>query len=330
VFITPAVAGRHVYIGSCAGSFLAFDRTSGERAWSYDTAQDGPAGQFHGDALIGDKLVVVGSDARPMGRLYAFDRKSGELRWKVPFPGGVASEPQRHGDRVLVVTAGGEVLALDLATGSPVWTFDDPPEGSSGTLDPTLAGDRFLVPWRTGFVDAFDVATGEHLWRTHLGAFLNTSAVMAEGELVVGGLDGLLYRLRLETGEVTATYDTGGAPFGDLTVGDGCLFALWAAGGIGESMEATGPFVLACLDPDLETVRWQHATEREWSTFRPLVRDGRVIVGSRNTLLALDPSDGHVLWQSPVDGVPRGLGASKKVLYVGTLAGKVLSLPLGP
>jgi len=113
-------------------------------------------------------------------------------------------------------------------------------------------------------------------------------------------------------------------------VGDGCLFTLWAAGGIDESMEATGPFVLACLDPGLETVRWQHASEQEWSTFRPLLRDGQVIVGSRNTLLALDPSDGHVLWKNPVEGVPRGLGASKKMLYVGTLAGKVLALPLGP
>ena len=77
MFITPAVAGERVYFGSCPGSYFAVDRASGEVRWSYDTSQDGTTAQFHGDALITDELVVVGSDAQPMGQLYAFDRASG-------------------------------------------------------------------------------------------------------------------------------------------------------------------------------------------------------------------------------------------------------------
>jgi outer membrane protein assembly factor BamB len=330
VFITPAVAGERVHVGSCSGSFFALDQASGKVAWSYDTSQDGPSAQFHGDALITEELVVVGSDARPMGQLYAFDRTSGEPRWKIPFPGGVASELYRHGETVLAVAVGGEVWAVDLATGYPLWTFEEAPEEARGSLslDPALAGDRLLVPWRSGTVDAFDAGTGVHLWRRELGVGLNTSAAVAAGELVVGSLDGRLYRLRPETGEVLGSIDTGGALYGDLTVTGGCLLALWAEGGIDETMEAAGPHVLGCLEPGLEKVRWRHTSEREWSTFRPLAWEGLVIAGGRDTLVALDAASGDLLWEHPIDGVPRGLGASDETLYVGTLSGKVLALPI--
>ncbi|HUF79218.1 MAG TPA: PQQ-binding-like beta-propeller repeat protein, partial [Thermoanaerobaculia bacterium] len=218
MFITPAVAGERVLIGSCAGSFLAVDRASGEVAWSYDTSQDGPTAQFHGDALITDELVVVGSDAQPMGQLYAFDRATGDARWKIPFPGGVAAELHRHGDSVLAVAVAAEVWAVDLATGYPVWTFEEGPQEARRalSLDPALAGSRLFVPWRSGTVDALDAATGERLWRRDFESALNTSALVIGGEVVVGSADGRLYRLIPETGEVLGSYATAGAPYGDL------------------------------------------------------------------------------------------------------------------
>jgi len=329
VFITPAVAGERVHIGSCAGSYLALDRASGAVAWSYDTSQDGPAAQFHGDALVTDELLVVGSDAQPMGQLYAFDRGTGEVRWKIPFPGGVAAELHRHGDTVLAVAVAGEVWAVELATGYPIWTFEEAPEGTRGplSLDPALDGGRLFVPWRSGAVDALDAATGERLWRRDLGATLNTSAAVVGGELVVGALDGRLYRLSPETGEILGSYDTGGAPYGDLVEAGGCLLTLWAEGGFDDSMEAAGPHVLACLEPGLERVRWRHSTESEWSTFRPLAWEGGVIAGGRDVLLALELASGELLWERAIEGVPRGLGAAADALYVGTLSGKVFALP---
>jgi outer membrane protein assembly factor BamB len=329
VFITPAVAGERVHVGSCAGTFLAVDRSSGEAAWSYDTSQDGPAAQFHGDALLTEELVVVGSDAWPTAHLYAFDRETGEVRWKIPFGGGVTTEIQRHGDLALAVAFSGEVMALELATGFPRWIYEDAPEEAEASRggDPTLAGSRLFVPWRPGSVDALDAATGERLWRQELGAELNTSALVFGGELVVGSRDGHLHRLSPETGEVLGSVATGGAPYGDLTEAGGCLLALSAAGELDESMEPAGPYSLACLEPGLERVRWRHESDRQISTFRPLVHEGQVIAGGRDTLFALSLADGSVLWRRPIDGVPRGLGASNEALYVGTLGGKVFALP---
>jgi outer membrane protein assembly factor BamB len=330
VFITPAVAGERVFIGSCAGSFLALDRTTGEIAWSYDTSQDGPSAQFHGDALITEELVVVGSDARPMGQLYAFDRTSGEPRWKIPFPGGVAAELHRHGDAVLGVTMGGEVWAVDLATGYPVWIFEEAPEEARGSfsLDPALAGGRLFVPWRPGVMDALDSETGEPRWRQDLGTGLNTSALVFGGEVVVGSQDGRIHRLSPETGEVLGSVSVPGTPYGDLTEAGGCLLALSAEGDLDESMQPEGPYHLTCLDPGLAGDRWRHTVDREISTFRPLVYEGLVIAGGPSLLFALGLADGSLVWQRPVEGVPRGLGASGETLYVGTLSGKILALPM--
>lgn len=332
MFITPAVAGERVHVGSCAGSFLALDRTTGEAAWSHDTSQDGPSAQFHGDVLITEDLVVVGSDARPIGHLYAFERASGELRWKIPFPGGVAAELHRHGDTVLVAAMSLEVWAVELATGYPVWTFEDAPEEARGSLslDPTLAGGRLFVLWRPGVVDALAAATGERLWRRDLGTELNTSALVFGGELVVGSQDGRLHRLSPETGEALGSVAVPGASYGDLTEAGGCLLALSAEGELDESMQPEGPYHLTCLGPGLEAVRWRHTSDREISTFRPLVHEGQVIAGGRGTLFALDLADGSLVWQRPVEGVARGLGASDEALYVGTLSGKVLALPTSP
>jgi outer membrane protein assembly factor BamB len=39
VFITPAVVGDAVLIGSCSGTFYALDRATGEVLWEYHTGE---------------------------------------------------------------------------------------------------------------------------------------------------------------------------------------------------------------------------------------------------------------------------------------------------
>ncbi|MFL6289267.1 MAG: PQQ-binding-like beta-propeller repeat protein, partial [Thermoanaerobaculia bacterium] len=154
--MTPAVAEDHLYIGSCSGKFFALNRATGQVAWTYDTAADGPAAQFHGDALVTDRLVVVGADSLPQGYLYALERSSGTVRWKHAFPGGVGAQILRRGDTAFAVSASGEVVAVDLESGRIVWRTSPPAEAGDRLLDPILDGDRLFVGWRPGYVDAFD------------------------------------------------------------------------------------------------------------------------------------------------------------------------------
>ncbi|HET9229038.1 MAG TPA: PQQ-binding-like beta-propeller repeat protein, partial [Thermoanaerobaculia bacterium] len=234
--MTPAVAGDHLYIGSCSGKLFALDRKTGQAAWTYDTAADGPAAQFHGDLLVTDRLVVVGTDSVPRGYLYALERSNGTVRWKHAFPGGVGAQILRRGDAAFAVTASGEVVAVDLESGGIVWKTSPPAEVGDRQLDPALDGDRLFVGWRPGPVEALDASTGRRIWRTDLGERLNTSVVVVGSTVVVGTLSGRLHRLNREDGRALAPVELGGMLYGDLVETGGCLLSLRA--------ETDGPFTL--------------------------------------------------------------------------------------
>ncbi len=328
MFVSPAVAGDLVFVGSCSGSFFALT-DEGEVRWSYATSEDGTSAQFHGDVIVSADLVIVGSDAEPVALLYAFERATGKLRWSLPFPGGVASDLRRLGEAVLAVAVSGEVVSVDLESGEVRWRVDDPPDGARGARngDPALAAGHLIAPWRPGVVDAFDAATGERLWRRQLGASLNTSAVAVGGEMWVGAVDGWLHRLRADDGEPLGSVAIGGMPYGDLVPAGECLLVLWSETDLEAPEGSSGGHVAACVEPASGTTRWRHESAGEWGTFHPLVRDGEVILGARDLLLGLALTDGSLRWERPIRGLPRGLGTSQETLFVGTLAGPVFALP---
>jgi len=322
VFTTPAVAGDHLYVGSCSGRFIAFQSATGVEAWSYDTAQDGAAAQFHGDALVTDDAVFVGTDGPPVGWVYAFERATGKVRWKRSFARGVSAQVLGRGDLLYAVGGAGEVAAMDARTGAVAWHFagEEPDEGSWARHDPALAGDVLLVPWPDGVVVALDAGSGAERWRAALGAQVTTSVVPIGESAWIGTVDGKLRMLDAGTGAALATVDAGGRPYGDLQIGGSCLLVL----ALGQR------HTLACHDPSSGAVRWRRPVDTEISTFRPLVEGDVVIAGDENRqLFAVALADGEERWQCAVGGVPRGLSSGGHRLFVGMLSGTIVALPAG-
>jgi len=189
-----------------------------EVAWRFNTANLGPRAEFN---LQGTPLMVKGRLYATGGggnrrAIVAIDAATGELLWKHGLDEGARADaaPRRlsgrglsywtdgRGDeRILYVSIGYRLVALNARTGMPVPTF-----GSDGVVDlkvgvftgasggkaqidlekgeiglhatPTIAGDIAIVgsafseglnyPRRTntrGLVRAFDVRTGKMLWR---------------------------------------------------------------------------------------------------------------------------------------------------------------------
>jgi outer membrane protein assembly factor BamB len=321
VFVAPAVAGEDTYVGSCSGFVYAFDTATGDVRWSYDTGTDGPRAQFHGDLLVTDDLVVVGADARPQAYLYAFERRSGAVRWQHPFPGGVAVDLIRFGDSVVATSMGGDVFAVDLTSGEILWWTQT--ESSTARMiptDPALIDNRFFVPWRSGHLEAFDVLSGELLWRRRLPDTPNTSLSVIDGSLVVGTAGRQILRLRATDGETLSTLDLDGMPYGELVLADDCLIVL---------RSDQGSAIATCVESDLSSVRWRYdsTSPGEWGTFEPMRLDDVILVGGRDLLVALRIADGSVAWTLPVTNLPRGLGASEEFLLVGTLPGPVYAYP---
>ena len=309
-----------LYIGSCSGRFYALDLATGADRWVYDTSADGPPAQFHGDLLLAGGRVFVGSDAEPVGHLYAFDAASGRVAWKLPSPGGVPVAVLGRGDVVYAQTAAGEVWAVDQATGELAWLHraDGPGAADRRQVDPVLEGDRLVVGWPSGDVEALDAATGDLLWRARLGQRLNTALAVVGGHVLVGSVDGKLHALALADGRARPPIDLGGLPYGDLVAAGRCLLVL----------HATEGHSLSCLDAASGATVWTRSFASEIGTFRPLLLGEAAVIGYAGRLVALGLADGAEAWSCAVDGVPRGINADGDRLYVGMQSGTVSSLPI--
>jgi len=120
-------------IGSCAGTFYAFDKRTGQVRWSYNIHQDGNQTSFHGNPLITDQLILIGTDkscaSDGIGHLYAFDRITGAVRWKYR-TAGTPSDVARMGSTIYAASFLDELVALNLKDGSLRWKF------ATGTPNP--------------------------------------------------------------------------------------------------------------------------------------------------------------------------------------------------
>lgn len=228
MFVSPAVVGEAVIIGSCSGSVYALDRTTGDPIWIYDTSADGPPAQFHGEPLILGQRLIIPGDGDPKGHLYSFDIASGELLWKVAFNHGVPTTPLLSGDRLIVVSWQGDVAAIETRSGKILWRVTP-----AGTLEtdlylpsPAHTADRILVADNTNRVFALALSNGATLWRKTLPGRPNTALVVLGDDLVVGTADGYLNWIAVESGEVRSARNSAegrsGRPCDRM---DGCSFS---------------------------------------------------------------------------------------------------------
>jgi outer membrane protein assembly factor BamB len=291
--------------------FYAFDRSNGDVRWSYDTRADGGPANFHGDPLVTEELVVVGSDGVESGYLYAFDRRTGAVRWKVHEGRGVSTDVLRYAQQALAVTHAGEFIAVGLDGGEVRWRIPAdaaPPEyraASAALVDFTAF---FTAP--DARIYAVDAASGKMLWRRDVGARPTTSVAHIGGSLYLGTEDQRLLRMDAHTGRLQGMVQTEGVPFGTPVTTEDSLLLLTSSG------------VLSRFDAALEKVLWSQSAATEWSSFRPLVRGDSVLAGEESgELLSFALSDGAPQWTDLFEGAVRGLGGDDHRIYVGTLKG---------
>ncbi|HWF34588.1 MAG TPA: PQQ-binding-like beta-propeller repeat protein [Solirubrobacteraceae bacterium] len=205
---TPAVSGNTVVVGSTGGMVDALDATTGRLLWSRAVGQ-----QVNGSAAISGGVVYV-----PVNIVEATG----------------SGQP--------------EVVALDLATGSPRWqtTIDDQPGSdvygspvvSDGVVyigtSASYAEEHLPAVHDRGSVVALDAATGAMKWKTYTvpvgddgGAVWSTPAIEpATGLLYVGtgnayhppvaGATDAILALDLSTGAIVASFQ---ATAGDVYQG---------------------------------------------------------------------------------------------------------------
>ncbi|MET9857690.1 PQQ-binding-like beta-propeller repeat protein, partial [Streptomyces sp. NPDC006450] len=150
--VRDLVGGRRPVALDPDGSLLFLDPGSGTVR---HRARDGVTGLLAADE---DQVYVLDAD----GRLAAFKRADGAVRWRVPVPvsGPALSAAAGYG-RLLLASAAGGVAALSAADGGPVWRR---PAGTEASRTALSAGGVLLGGAGDRTLTCLDRGRGEQLW----------------------------------------------------------------------------------------------------------------------------------------------------------------------
>jgi len=324
VFSTPTVAGDVLLIGSCAGTFYAFDKRTGKVRWSYNIHQDGNQTSFHGNPLITDQLVLIGTDkscaAGSIGHVYAFDRATGTVQWKYR-TAGTPTDIARIGSSIYAASFVDELIALNLSNGNLRWKF------ATGTPNPDCAlppapvavGDRVFYAGLNGILYAFDGQSGRLLWKHDLGRRATTKLSVVGNSLYLGNSENRLSRISADDGHVQSDLSVPASPEGRILVDAPALYIFL------EDRDSQGGYLIS-TDLNLSQIRWIHKAEKAWSSEWPRLWNGFLLAGNcRSELDAFRISDGIPQWSDKLKGCLRSIGTDgdNEQIYVGAQEGTV-------
>ena len=257
----PAVVDNVIYIG-CGAAMCAVEAPNQVLRWKARI----PSGTIaYSAAAVAGGLVYAGTNTS--GAVYAFDAKTGAIRWSFQTAGhNVWAGPSVAGGVVYVGADDQNLYALDAGTGAKVWSF------SAGTpIVNTPAVVNGVVYLGAGALYALSASDGRQLW-----SGLATPAGVTASPAVSGGR------------VFVAAYTPGvrGTPnfyaFNSTGCGAAYCSPLWSA--------------VVGLPPPA-------AGELDGIQSSPAVDAGSVYVGAPDgKLYALDPANGAVRWAGQTHG----------------------------
>lgn len=199
-----AVDGGRLYVASGFGALLAVDPVRGSVIWRQGF--DGPVSGA--PAAVGGAVYVAGRD----GAGWAVNAADGRLLWVQPgvrqtagLQGGTS--PAVAGGKVVLPFASGQLVAMDIRKGEPVWqgAVAGQRAGRAAafvadmTGDPVVVGNTVYVGSAAGRTAAFRLDSGEMLWEAREGAM--GPVWVAGGAVFLVSDAGRLVRLDARNGE---------------------------------------------------------------------------------------------------------------------------------
>jgi outer membrane protein assembly factor BamB len=238
-----AADGQHVY-AAMQGAVEAVAASSGEPVWRALVAG-------RPSALVATAGWVIAF--LESGTVEALHADTGERVWQRPIGPTLPGNAVVAGDRVFVATAAGDVAALRVLDGLPVWTTKIAGTGTGLTA----LGDRLYVG-ADKFFFALDAETGRIEWRWRIGAAVIGPPAVDERHVYVTALDNQIRALDRRSGAQRWRQALPARPVAGPVVVDGAVLAPCLA-----------PEVLALRARD-GSVLGRYATDRDLAV-RPIV-----------------------------------------------------------
>ncbi|MEE2777481.1 MAG: PQQ-binding-like beta-propeller repeat protein [Acidobacteriota bacterium] len=148
------VDGDRVYVVGAAGHLIAMRTTDGKELWRkhYPTDYDVgvPIFGFSSSVLIDGELAITIVGAEPDGMVIAYDKRTGEERWRAI---ETRSEPgyaqptivEAMGHRQLLIWHPLAIASLVPQTGEILWSFDYEARDTLSVADPTVSEGRLFL-----------------------------------------------------------------------------------------------------------------------------------------------------------------------------------------
>lgn len=226
--LAPAIDDSSAFFASTAHQVFAIDRPKGSARWTSTQARSGFAPGY--ELLVVNDVVLY-----PDYDVYAFDRRTGVLRWRFrdsTTTGAGYFRLSTDSTRVYAGSVSGYAYAMDAATGAQAWrTRIATDTFYTKVVNPVVNAGLVVVTYprgpgvSTGGVAALDALTGAVRWQRELppaGAGQPSGgvgrAVFYGSLVIVSSGDGRIYGLDRFTG--TTVWVTTRAPWMGALVGD--------------------------------------------------------------------------------------------------------------
>jgi outer membrane protein assembly factor BamB len=191
----PGFDRSTAYVPLRGGQLVAVDLDRGTIRWRLDVATAfTPA--------TGEGLVFTASDQV----IEARDAATGEAKWRVPLPGGIAAPLYWDTGWLIASTTGGDLAAFRAADGTMVWRRQ---LGAPLTGTPGPALDRLFLPLEDNRLVCVMLASGETVWERRFDAAI-TSLLALDDQLIVGTGAKFVWSLDLRRGRDRWTRQLGG------------------------------------------------------------------------------------------------------------------------
>lgn len=158
---SPAIAAGLVIVPLDPGQVAALDLGNGRMRWLTKIADAGSVGTPATDGQVAFAASGLGAESSQRG-VTGLDLATGAVRWRYRSPTGkTVYTPALAGGHAFVVGEDGIVVALEIETGSQLWTHraDEPIEAL-----PAVAGDRLVIAGNHGHLRALDIDDGAEVW----------------------------------------------------------------------------------------------------------------------------------------------------------------------
>ncbi|OQP59447.1 hypothetical protein A3860_37495 [Niastella vici] len=187
---SPLVFDNHIFFGARDGYFYALDAVTGQLTWKYSANNS----WILTTATVADNVIYTGTSDTYL--LLALDAATGKEKFRTAANGYVYSSPVVAGNTIYFGDFTGQLLALDIASGTITDRFQTP--GRQKNAASILNNGKLDFAYMTQGMDLANYATtvaGMNRLYT-LGPILSKPAI-GNGVIYFGSADGSLYAVRL-------------------------------------------------------------------------------------------------------------------------------------